>query len=515
MIKKILFCAAAVLILFISSCPSPLPVANILMMHTVAYNANGGTGMMTSDSVMQGGDYNIKTNSFNRDGYLFSGWNTAANGNGDAYAAGATIQNVQGNVTLYAQWSLTPMYTVTYVANGGTGTMTSDSVIQGGDYNIKTNSITRVGYFFIGWNTAANGSGDAYAAGAVIQNVQRDVILYAQWSLTPMYTVTYVANGGTGTIASDSVMQSGDYNIKTNSFTRVGYLFSGWNTAANGNGDVYAAGAVIQNVQGDITLYAQWKAKPMYTVVYVANGGTGTMDSDNVMQGDDYNIKTNSFTRVGYFFSGWNTAANGSGDAYAASAVIQNVQEDIILYAQWKVELMYTVAYISNGGTGTMASDSVMRGNNYNIKTNSFTRVGYFFSGWNTAANGNGDVYAAGAVIQNVQGDIILYAQWSLTPMYTVTYVANGGTGTMASDSVMRGNDYNIKTNSFTRDGYLFSGWNTAANGSGNTYAAIAVIQNVQEDIILYAQWKAKPLYTVAYIANGGTGTMTSDSVKL
>jgi uncharacterized repeat protein (TIGR02543 family) len=46
-------------------------------------------------------------------------------------------------------------------------------------------------------------------------------------------------------------------------------------------------------------------------------------------------IASSSFIRSGYSFTGWNTAADGSGTAYAAGETIPNIQEDIVLFAQW------------------------------------------------------------------------------------------------------------------------------------------------------------------------------------
>lgn len=71
---------------------------------TITYNANGGSGSMTDGMVAQGGNYTIAQSAFTRRGHTFTGWNTAADGSGTAYADGATIQNVQGDITLYAQW---------------------------------------------------------------------------------------------------------------------------------------------------------------------------------------------------------------------------------------------------------------------------------------------------------------------------------------------------------------------------------------------------------------------------
>src|SRR6185312_4337363 len=96
-------------------------------------------------------------------GYTFSGWNTAANGSGTAYADSASYP-FTADVTLFAQWTALPNHTVTFDNNGGAGSM-ADEV-----HNIATpltaDTFTRLGYTFTGWNTAANGSGTAYADSA-------------------------------------------------------------------------------------------------------------------------------------------------------------------------------------------------------------------------------------------------------------------------------------------------------------------------------------------------------------
>ena len=72
---------------------------------------------------------------------------------------------------------------------------------------------------------------------------------------------------------------------------------------------------------------------------------------------------------------------------------------------------------------------------------------------------------------------------------YTITFNANGGNGTMTSSTVIHGDDYTIKTNTFTHDTHAFDGWNTEADGSGTDYADDDTIFNVQNNITLYAQW--------------------------
>ncbi len=72
-------------------------------------------------------------------------------------------------------------------------------------------------------------------------------------------TITFDANGGSGTVPSAISTYVGVANtIPSNSLTRTGYTFNGWNTASNGSGTAYATGSTI-TPSGNVTLYAQWK----------------------------------------------------------------------------------------------------------------------------------------------------------------------------------------------------------------------------------------------------------------
>ena len=195
------------------------------------------------------------------------------------------------NVTLYAQWTALPNHTVTFNANGGTGTMSNQ--VANVPTALTLNAFTRAGYTFSGWNTAANGSGTAYANGATY-SFAADVTLYAQWTALPNHTVTFNSNGGTGTMSNQVA------NVPTaltlNAFTRTGYTFSGWNTAPTA-GTAYADGATY-SFAADITLYAQWTALPNHTVTFNTNGGTGTMS--NQVANVPTALTLNTFTRAGY-----------------------------------------------------------------------------------------------------------------------------------------------------------------------------------------------------------------------
>ena len=72
------------------------------------------------------------------------------------------------------------------------------------------------------------------------------------------YTVTFNGNGATGGTMANEVA-SAPTALTANAFTRTGYNFTGWNTAADGTGSAYANGALYP-FAASTTLYAQWSA---------------------------------------------------------------------------------------------------------------------------------------------------------------------------------------------------------------------------------------------------------------
>ena len=510
--------------------------------YTVTYNGNGNVGgnapSDTSSPYITGSTVTVlgNTGTLVKPGYTFSGWNSAANGSGTAYAAAATFA-VAANTTLYAQWTLIPTFTVTFNGNGSTGgtapTDNSSPYTTGATVTVPgVGTLTRTGYTFSGWNSAANGSGTAYAAAATF-TITANTTLYAQWTALPTYTVTYSGNSSTGgTVPSDSsspYITGTTVTVLGNSGTlaRTGYTFNGWNSAANGSGTAYAAAATFA-IAANTTLYAQWTALPTYTVTYNGNSSTsGTAPTDGsspYITGTTVTVLGNSgtLTRTGYTFGGWNTAADGSGTNYTAGSGTFAISANSNLYAKWTALPTYTVSYDGNGNAGgnapTDGSSPYITGSTITVLGNTGTMVkpGYTFSGWNSAANGSGTAYAAAATFA-VAANTTLYAQWTLIPTFTVTFNGNGSNGGTAPTD--NSSPYNtgatvsvLGVGTLTRTGYTFSGWNSAANGSGTAYAAAATFA-IAANTTLYAQWTALPTYTVTYSGNSSTGgTVPTDS---
>ena len=89
--------------------------------------------------------------------------------------------------------------------------------------------------------------------------------------------VTFKPNGGTGTMAAQSLYTDTPTALTANRFTREHQHFAGWNTQPDGQGTAYADGANV-TLTGDLTLYAQW-AVNSYTVRFVNEDGTELQSS--------------------------------------------------------------------------------------------------------------------------------------------------------------------------------------------------------------------------------------------
>jgi len=240
----------------------------LIAFYNVTYNANSGTGAPDAQEKLENIDLVLSSTVPTRDGYAFIGWNTAADGSGDSYAAGATY-TANAGATLYAQWA--EIFTVTYDGNSGSGAPDAQEKVENVDLVLSSTVPTRDGYAFTGWNTAVDGSGDSYAAGDTY-TANASVTLYAQWAVT--YAVTYNANGGTGAPDAQVKVDGIDLVLTNTVPTRTGYTFTGWNTKYNGNGDSYAPGATY-TANAEVNLYAQW------VPAYIVSVKSGTEDAAN------------------------------------------------------------------------------------------------------------------------------------------------------------------------------------------------------------------------------------------
>jgi uncharacterized repeat protein (TIGR02543 family) len=407
-------------------------------------------------------------------------------------------------------------YSLTYNLNGGTGTVPAvASYLFGNSATVTATTPTSTGYTFAGWNTQANGSGLSYSPSATITMNLGNITLYAQWE----YTVNFSANGALGSVpASETSASTGALTLPgVGSLTNAGYTFTGWNTAANGSGTAYAAGASYPGTAGGATLYALWSPNTN-TVTFNANGGTGSMPNLSINTGASANLTANTFSRTGYTFAGWNTAAGGGGTAYSNGQSYLMGPTSITLYAQWNANI-YVVTYNANGASGgAPASVSQPYNSSFTVaNAGSLVQVGYSLTGWNTAANGSGTTYSAGSTYVVGASNATLYAQWTINS-YSVTFSANGAGGSPPSTVTQNYNTgFTVPgAGSLTNGSLIFDGWNTAVDGSGTEYNAGDSF-TITGNATLYAVWISTspttlPLAATVIVPSGVTALISGST---
>ena len=300
-------------------------------------------------------------------------------------------------------------YTVSYNANGGSGTVANQTKTESQTLTLRANSYTRTNYSFYHWNTKSDNSGTSYgnSSGGGSYTANAAATMYAIWN--PI--ISYNANGGTGTVSSQTKTYGASLTLRTNSYTRSGYSFYHWNTKADNSGTSYgnSSGGGTYTANTATTLYAIWNAQ----IAYNANGGTGAPETQTKTFGSTLNLQSATPTRTGYTFSKWNSAANGSGTDYTPSQTLAaNDNTAKTLYAQWTANT-YTISFNANGGVGAPSSISKIYGQSVTLPTAKPARVGHTFLGWADSQGATTAQWLAGANFSEaISADTTLYAVW-------------------------------------------------------------------------------------------------------
>jgi uncharacterized repeat protein (TIGR02543 family) len=488
----------------------------------ITYSGNTNTGGSAPTSILRNTNETVtvsaNSGSLVKNGYTFSGWNRLAEGTGTNYSAGVDSFTVTGSTILYAKWTINN-YTVTYRADSATaGTVPTDAT----NYNIgnsvvlrgNTGALVRTGYSFVGWTAAADGSGTVLNSGETFTTGVANMTFHAKWSANT-YTITYRANGGTGssTRATDSFTTGGTAVTLSavGTLARTGFDFAGWSTTADGS---LIAGTYTTTT--NIDLYAVWTLKSIAITFDKGAASAHTFTSFPANRSANFGSKITlndvidssvTIGGAGYAFMGWSdgTSTYSSGSTYLMGATAPTFT------ALWAK--LYAVRYTFNGGTAAGGSSAVdsecLQADNTCINAQVITsnaapsRAGYQFAGW---ADQNGlsvptaDSFTVGA------SRYLIYANW--TPVnYSISYAANSGSSVPSSFTKQIGETFTV-TSETTRTGYTFAGWSDGTNnyGAGSIYYVSSAA------VVLTAQWTPRT-FSIAYDWNGGTGSATnSDS---
>ena len=220
-------------------------------------------------------------------------------------------------------------FIVTFDGNGGTGSMEPVTVEEGSRYPLPACGFTAPdGQEFKAWEIGGieYNAGDGYV---VLGSTEIKALWKDSAVIPTTFTITFNANGGTGSMEPVTVEEGSRYPLPACGFIPpVNMQFSGW--ALSAGGSVIADGAIM--VTSNITLYAIWEPVPVneFVVFFDGNGGTPAVSSMTTI-GHRLAFLPGAFRSGSYRFDGWYTERNG-GELITTSTVFA---ANTIVYAHW------------------------------------------------------------------------------------------------------------------------------------------------------------------------------------
>lgn len=200
-------------------------------------------------------------------------------------------------------------------------------------------------------------------------------------------------------------------------------------------------------------------------------------------------------TRPGHTQLGWNQDSQ----ATQAQAEVTMVEGGMTVYAVWVGNPVLTYdTNKPNTWNGQMPSTPASVSVAYNTaaadgsgwQSGDTSKIrGYRFLGWYAGPQDDAGLYDWNTLLT---GNVTVYAHWQRLQA-NVVYDANGGTGSHVNTPGWQYTDATVPSDtskSFKRDGYVFLGWDTQADGNGTAYKDGSQVPLQDKDITLYAQWQ-------------------------
>jgi len=461
------------------------------------------------------------------DGREFLGWYAEPECVNLVIAPGATYVMNEPEIHLYAKWSEVAGHTVIFHANGGqldyrTYDQMSFFVKEGDAIGFEV-GVNNNDHIFVGWNLAADGSGQEVDPYAFVPTA--DVTIYAQWTeKDPVNLCTVTLNANGGYFNDDPEQTTQVFQIERNTTFQnylsasnsEGKLFTGWFRTADGVDRVYDLYSML--VTEDVTLYAGWADK--YTVTFNANGGwfgndrNWTVLTRKVARGSRCWSPNVVNPDVHLALEGWYFDAACTDLAFISDAEFVPTG-DVTLYAKWAAG--YVISWNANGGfISEDVTTTVLKGRNVNYGPYVTAPDGKMLAGWAYSPDSHlPDINFMYEQITPTQ-DIVLYAVWTADIGYAY-FDANGGylngdvnqtwvqvpfvvTGYDPDSGEANWND--IPSIAYSLDGRGFLGWNSDPDGDG--YWLWSGENYFDSGAVFYAIWDETAAPVVTFDANGG-----------
>ena len=415
-----------------------------------------------------------KVASATKAGNIFKGWNTKKNGTGEAFGEGSVPTD---DITVYPVFAAA----CTIQIHQEDGTTTKLEVEKG--QAIRENlpaAPTKEGYLFKGWNTSADGTGETVTADTVITE-NMDLYPIFEEDIPPVVEVRVVfdVDGQKSEVKVVKGEAIGS-NLPVNP-EKEGYTFKGWNTKADGTGEAVTAETVATD---EMEVYAVFEQNPApIEEVRVIFDVDGVKSEVKVVKGEAIGSKLPAAPeKEGYTFKGWNTKADGTGEAVTAETVVADEMEVYAVFEQnpAPIEEVKVVFDVDGVKTEVKVIKGEAIGSNLPVDP---TKDGYTFKGWNTKADGTGEAVTAETVVTDEMEVYAVFEQ-NPAPIEEVKVVIDVD-GVKSEVKVIKGEAIgsNLPADP-TKEGYTFKGWNTKADGTGETVTADTL---VSDDLEVYA----------------------------
>ena len=461
--------------------------------YQITYNANGASGTMSPTYCDKNATCTFQANGFNKTGYTFDGWWTAATG-GNRYGASTTLTQ---DITVYARWKANS-YSVAYTMNGGslgasapnqgifdevlgitkpTKTFTVSINANGKGATLSATSASSA-QTFAGWkaNDQLNTSLAKYgSSNTAVTTAWSNVATLVGASNATTYVKNLHIGAGTVTLTANWTA----VNVKLPTVSKTGYTCK-FNTAANGSGTSYNSGAnyTPSTTTNSATLYVICTANT-YTVTLDRQSGSGGSGSVTATY-DAAMPSATAPTRANFTFGGYFTAADGGGTQYynASMGSVRNwnITSNTTLYAKWTPNTK-NITYNGNGNTGGSTAVTVCNYNQTcNLSANGFTKTGYAFDGWYTAASG-GTKYGATTTIT---ADTTVYAHWKdvTGPTLTASKSNTGSEGGVTITVTCTDDGSGCNQTTYTYSGQKASKTVTIADKAGNNSTITVAVES-------------------------------------
>ena len=415
-----------------------------------------------------------KVASATKAGNIFKGWNTKKNGTGEAFGEGSVPTD---DITVYPVFAAA----CTIQIHQEDGTTTKLEVEKG--QAIRENlpaAPTKEGYLFKGWNTSADGTGTTVTADTVITE-NMDLYPIFEEDIPPVVEVRVVfdVDGQKSEVKVVKGEAIGS-NLPADP-EKGGYTFKGWNTKADGTGETVTAETVVTD---DMEVYAVFEQNPApieeVRVVFDVDGQKNEM---KVVKGEAIgsNLPADP-TKEGYTFKGWNTKADGTGETVTAETVVTDEMEVYAVFEQnpAPIEEVRVIFDVDGVKSEVKVVKGEAIGSNLPVAPG---KDGYTFKGWNTKADGTGEAVTAETVVTDEMEVYAVFEQ-NPAPIEEVKVVIDVD-GVKSEVKVIKGEAIgsNLPADP-TKEGYTFKGWNTKADGTGETVTADTL---VSDDLEVYA----------------------------